>query len=54
MHRKLFGVDGMRGVANTDPMTVETAIAPQVFSELGSEVEAIVKTLAGKAKEGGR
>jgi len=25
--RKLFGTDGVRGVANTDPMTVETAIA---------------------------
>ncbi len=27
MPRKLFGTDGVRGVANTDPMTVETAIA---------------------------
>ncbi len=27
MVRKLFGTDGVRGVANTDPMTVETAIA---------------------------
>jgi phosphoglucosamine mutase len=25
--RRLFGTDGVRGVANTDPMTVETAIA---------------------------
>jgi phosphoglucosamine mutase len=25
--RKLFGTDGVRGVANTDPMTVESAIA---------------------------
>jgi phosphoglucosamine mutase len=25
--RKLFGTDGVRGVANTEPMTVETAIA---------------------------
>jgi len=25
--RKLFGTDGVRGVANTDPMTVETALA---------------------------
>lgn len=27
MGRRLFGTDGVRGVANTDPMTVETAIA---------------------------
>ncbi len=27
MSRKLFGTDGVRGVANTEPMTVETAIA---------------------------
>ncbi len=27
MSRKIFGTDGVRGVANTDPMTVETAIA---------------------------
>ena len=27
MPRKLFGTDGVRGVANTDPMTVETALA---------------------------
>ncbi len=27
MPRKLFGTDGVRGVANTEPMTVETAIA---------------------------
>ena len=27
MSRKLFGTDGVRGVANTDPMTVETALA---------------------------
>ncbi|MGE5284741.1 MAG: phosphoglucosamine mutase [Actinomycetota bacterium] len=27
MARKLFGTDGVRGVANTDPMTVETALA---------------------------
>ncbi|MBP2679162.1 MAG: glmM, partial [Deltaproteobacteria bacterium] len=25
--RRLFGTDGVRGVANTDPMTVETALA---------------------------
>ncbi len=24
--RKLFGTDGIRGRANTDPMTVETAL----------------------------
>ena len=27
MLRRLFGTDGVRGVANTDPMTVETAMA---------------------------
>ncbi|MBI5575747.1 MAG: phosphoglucosamine mutase [Deltaproteobacteria bacterium] len=27
MRRKLFGTDGVRGVANTDPMTVENALA---------------------------
>ncbi|MCP2501004.1 MAG: phosphoglucosamine mutase [Deltaproteobacteria bacterium] len=27
MVRRLFGTDGVRGVANTDPMTVETALA---------------------------
>ncbi len=27
MRRKLFGTDGVRGVANSDPMTVETAMA---------------------------
>ncbi len=27
MARRLFGTDGVRGVANTDPMTVETALA---------------------------
>ncbi len=27
MRRKLFGTDGVRGVANTEPMTVETAMA---------------------------
>ncbi len=27
MRRKLFGTDGVRGVANTDPMTVETAMS---------------------------
>ncbi|GAB4371738.1 MAG: phosphoglucosamine mutase [Deltaproteobacteria bacterium] len=27
MQRRLFGTDGVRGVANTDPMTVETAMA---------------------------
>ena len=25
--RRLFGTDGVRGVANTEPMTVETALA---------------------------
>jgi len=27
LQRRLFGTDGVRGVANTDPMTVETAMA---------------------------
>jgi phosphoglucosamine mutase len=27
LSRRLFGTDGVRGVANTDPMTVETALA---------------------------
>jgi phosphoglucosamine mutase len=40
MRRKLFGTDGVRGVANTDPMTVENALAigqavAQVFRNHG-------------------
>ena len=27
MYRKMFGTDGVRGVANLEPMTVETAMA---------------------------
>jgi phosphoglucosamine mutase len=45
--RKLFGTDGVRGVANTDPMTVETAIAlgqaaAHIFKDKGGSRHKIV------------
>ena len=47
MSRKLFGTDGVRGVANTDPMTVETAIAlgqaaAHIFQDKGGSRHKIV------------
>lgn len=42
MRRKLFGTDGVRGVANTDPMTVETATA------LGQAVAYLFRNSAGR------
>ena len=44
MRRKLFGTDGVRGVANTDPMTVETAMA------LGQAVAHSFRASAGRHK----
>ena len=44
MHRKLFGTDGVRGVANNEPMTVETAMA------LGQAVAYNFRNHAGKHK----
>ena len=44
MRRKLFGTDGVRGVANTEPMTVETAMA------LGQAVAYSFRNHAGKHK----
>ncbi len=44
MRRKLFGTDGVRGVANNEPMTVETAMA------LGQAVAYNFRNHAGKHK----
>ena len=44
MSRKLFGTDGVRGVANTDPMTVETALA------LGQAVAHMFRNRSGRHK----
>ena len=46
MSRKLFGTDGVRGVANTDPMTVETALA------LGQAVAPAFRSNTGRHKIG--
>src|SRR4030065_2606303 len=42
--RKLFGTDGVRGVANTDPMTVETVMA------LGQAIAYSFRNLSGRHK----
>lgn len=44
MRRKLFGTDGVRGVANTDPMTIETAMA------LGQAVAHLFRNSTGRHK----
>jgi phosphoglucosamine mutase len=44
LNRKLFGTDGVRGVANSDPMTVETALA------LGQAVVHAFRNHAGRHK----
>ena len=44
MRRRLFGTDGVRGVANTEPMTVETAMA------LGQAVAHAFRSGAGRHK----
>ncbi|MGE5664884.1 MAG: phosphoglucosamine mutase [Deltaproteobacteria bacterium] len=44
MRRKLFGTDGVRGVANTEPMTVETAMA------LGQAVAHVFRSDSGRHK----
>jgi phosphoglucosamine mutase len=44
VHRKLFGTDGVRGVANNEPMTVETAMA------LGQAVAYSFRNHAGRHK----
>ncbi|NJD62396.1 MAG: phosphoglucosamine mutase [Deltaproteobacteria bacterium] len=44
MRRRLFGTDGVRGVANTDPMTVENALA------LGQAVAHIFRSNGGRHK----
>ena len=44
MRRKLFGTDGVRGVANNEPMTVETAMA------LGQAVAYSFRNQAGRHK----
>ncbi len=44
MVRKLFGTDGVRGVANTHPMTVETALA------LGQAVAHLFRNHSGRHK----
>jgi phosphoglucosamine mutase len=44
LSRKLFGTDGVRGVANTDPMTVETALA------LGQAVVHVFRNHNGRHK----
>jgi len=42
VRRRLFGTDGVRGVANTEPMTVETAMA------LGQAVAYLFRNSAGR------
>ncbi|RJX36402.1 MAG: phosphoglucosamine mutase [Desulfarculus sp.] len=44
VERKLFGTDGVRGVANLEPMTVETALA------IGQGVAAVLKSHDGRRK----
>ena len=44
MRRKLFGTDGVRGVANTEPMTVENALA------LGQAVAHVFRNKGGRHK----
>ncbi|HEX9191182.1 MAG TPA: phosphoglucosamine mutase [Candidatus Deferrimicrobiaceae bacterium] len=44
MVRRLFGTDGVRGVANTEPMTVETALA------LGQAVAHLFRNGSGRHK----
>ncbi len=44
MRRKLFGTDGVRGVANTEPMTVENALA------LGQAVAHVFRNSGGRHK----
>lgn len=44
MRRKLFGTDGVRGVANTEPMTVENALA------LGQSVAHVFRNHGGRHK----
>jgi phosphoglucosamine mutase len=44
VRRKLFGTDGVRGVANTDPMTVETVMA------LGQAIAYSFRNLSGRHK----
>ncbi|HSL91886.1 MAG TPA: hypothetical protein VK863_04485 [Candidatus Limnocylindrales bacterium] len=44
MQRKMFGTDGVRGVANTDPMTVENALA------LGQAVAHLFRSGGGRHK----
>ena len=44
MRRKLFGTDGVRGVANTEPMTVENALA------LGQAVAHVFRNNGGRHK----
>ncbi|MDH3384299.1 MAG: phosphoglucosamine mutase, partial [Deltaproteobacteria bacterium] len=44
MRRKLFGTDGVRGVANNEPMTVETAMS------LGQAVAYSFRNHAGRHK----
>ncbi len=44
MRRKLFGTDGIRGVANTEPMTVENALA------LGQAVAHVFRNKGGRHK----
>lgn len=44
MRRRLFGTDGVRGVANTEPMTVENALA------LGQAVAHVFRNKGGRHK----
>jgi len=44
LRRKLFGTDGVRGVANTDPMTVENALA------LGQAIAHVFRNHGGRHK----
>ena len=46
--RKIFGTDGVRGVANIEPVTAETAL------KLGRAAAQVVTQLAGGARSGHR
>jgi phosphoglucosamine mutase len=47
-HKRIFGTDGVRGTANIEPVTAETAL------KLGRAAGHIFKTLAGTARGSGR
>ena len=46
--RKIFGTDGVRGVANIEPMTTETAM------RLGRAIAYVFRTPSRQSTDGGR